>query len=141
GNRLRSWPLVAETAQAHLPLGSGVGSFDPVYRSVEPLTEVDPTFFNHAHNDYLEIWLEAGWPGVLLLGLFLFWYSRRTLAAWRAIGSPSMSMQRAASISIMAVLLHSAVDYPIRTLTMSVVFALVCAILEFGDGSRATTRV
>lgn len=140
GNRLRSWPLVAQTAQAHLPLGSGVGSFDPIYRSVEPLAEIDPTFFNHAHNEYLEIWLEAGWPAILALGLFLYWYGRRTLAAWRAVDAKSQSLPRAASIAILVVLLHSAVDYPLRTLTMSVVFALACAVLEFGGGQEVSWR-
>lgn len=140
GSRLRNWPLVAETAQAHLPLGSGIGSFDPIYRSVEPLTEIDPTFFNHAHNEYLEIWLEAGWPGILAVGLFLYWYGRRALAVWRAVGSVPLSLPRAASISIMVVLLHSVVDYPLRTLTMSVVFALACAILEFGGGHDPSRR-
>lgn len=140
GNRLRSWPLVAETAQAHLPLGSGIGSFDPIYRSVEPLTEIDPTFFNHAHNEYLEIWLEAGWPGILAFGLFLYWYGRRTFAAWRAVDSAPLYLPRAASISVLVVLLHSVVDYPLRTLTMSVVFALACAVLEFGGGQEASRR-
>lgn len=136
GNRLRSWPLVAETAQTHLPLGSGIGSFDPVYRSVEPLAEVDPTFFNHAHNEYLEVWLEAGWLGIGALVLFLVWFGRRAINAWRSVDSSSQSLPRAATISIMVVLLHSAVDYPLRTLTMSVVFALACAILEFGGGQQ-----
>lgn len=136
GNRLRSWPLVAETAQAHLPLGSGIGSFDPIYRSVEPLAEVDPTFFNHAHNEYLEVWLEAGWIGIGALLLFLAWFGGRTISAWRAVDSSSQALPRAATISIMVVLMHSAVDYPLRTLTISVVFALACAILEFGGGQQ-----
>ena len=71
--RADRWPLVAETAQTYLPLGSGIGSFDAVYRSVEPLEELDSTFFNQAHNDYLETWLETGWLGIGLILAFLVW--------------------------------------------------------------------
>jgi hypothetical protein len=46
--RFERWPRIAEAAQTYLPLGSGIGSFDAVYRSVEPLEELDSTFFNQA---------------------------------------------------------------------------------------------
>ncbi len=68
------WPLIAEAAQNYLPLGSGIGSFDAVYRSVEPLEELDSTFFNQAHNEYLETWLEAGWLGIGVILAFLVWF-------------------------------------------------------------------
>ena len=42
------WPLIAEAAQTYLPLGSGIGSFDAVYRSVEPLEELDSSRRRHA---------------------------------------------------------------------------------------------
>lgn len=128
--RFERWPLIAETAQTYLPLGSGIGSFDAVYRSVEPLEELDSTFFNQAHNDYLETWLEAGWLGIGLILAFLIWYARRSLAAWKAPPSREWDLQRAASIGIGVLLLHSIVDYPLRTATLAVVFVLCCGILE-----------
>lgn len=128
--RFDRWPLVAETAQTYLPLGSGIGSFDAVYRSVEPLEELDSTFFNQAHNDYLETWLEAGWLGIGVILAFLVWYFRRCWTAWRAPPSREGDLQRAASIGIGVLLLHSVGDYPLRTVTLAVVFALCCGILE-----------
>ena len=128
--RLERWPLVVETADTFLPLGSGIGSFDAVYRSVEPLEELDGTFFNQAHNDYLETWLEAGWLGIGLVLAFLVWYLRRCWTAWKAPPSREADLQRAASISIGVLLLHSAGDYPLRTVTLAVVFALCCGLLE-----------
>lgn len=128
--RFEGWPVVADAADAWLPLGSGIGSFDAVYRSVEPLEQLDPTFFNHAHNEYLETWLEAGWPGVALIIAFLVWYGRRLWAAWEAGPSRERDLQRAASIALLAMLAHSAVDYPLRTATLAVLFALCAAILE-----------
>lgn len=128
--RLERWPLLVETADTFLPLGSGIGSFDAVYRSVEPLEELDGSFFNQAHNDYLETWLEAGWLGIGLVLAFLVWYFRRCWTAWKAPPSREADLQRAASISIGVLLLHSAGDYPLRTVTLAVVFALCCGLLE-----------
>lgn len=129
-SRFERWPLVAETAQAYLPLGSGIGSFDAVYRSVEPLEELDNTFFNQAHNEYLETWLETGWLGIGLILAFLIWFVRRCWAAWKSAASREGDLQRAASIGIGVLLLHSIVDYPLRTTTLAVVFALCCGLLE-----------
>lgn len=128
--RLDRWPIVADAAEAYLPLGSGIGSFDAVYRSVEPLEQLDPTFFNQAHNDYLETWLEAGWLGAALIIAFLVWFARRSWTAWRAGVSTQRDLQRAATIAIGAVLLHSAADYPLRTAALATVFALCCGLLE-----------
>lgn len=128
--RFENWPVVAEAAETYLPLGSGLGSFDAVYRSVEPLERLDPTYFNQAHNDYLETWLETGWLGAALIIGFLVWFGRRSWTAWRAGVSTQRDLQRAATIAIGAVLLHSAVDYPLRTAALATVFALCCALLE-----------
>ena len=136
--RFEGWPIVSDAAQTYLPLGSGVGSFDAVFRSVEPLEQLDPTFFNHAHNEYLETWLEAGWPGMILIIAFLVWYGRRLWSAWKAPTSRERDFQRAASIALLVMLVHSAVDYPLRTATLAVLFAVCAAILE--KAGRPTDR-
>ena len=128
--RFENWPIVVQASDTYLPLGSGIGSFDAVFRSVEPLATLDPTFFNHAHNEYLETWLEAGWPGAALLITFLIWYGRRTWAAWRAGTSRERDLQRAASVGILMMLAHSVVDYPLRTAALAVLFAVCVALLE-----------
>jgi len=131
--RFDRWPIIAKAAESYLPLGSGLGSFDPVYRSVEPLATLDTTFFNQAHNDYLEIWLEAGWLGAIALILFVTWFARRAWAAWRGKPSTARDLQRAASVGIGAILLHSAGDYPLRTVTIATAFALFCALVELAS--------
>ena len=128
--RFEAWPTIADAAQTWLPLGSGIGSFDAVYRSVEPLDELSPLYLNQAHNEYLETWLEAGWPGVALIIAFLVWYGRRLWAAWRAPTSRERDFQRAASIALLVMLLHSTVDYPLRMVFMAMMFAVCAAILE-----------
>lgn len=137
-SRFERWPLIVEAAQTYLPLGSGIGSFDAVYRSIEPLEQLDGTFFNQAHNEYLETWLEAGWLGVAVILAFLVWYVRRVWSAWKAPPSREGDLQRAASIGIGVLLLHSAVDYPLRTVTLAVVFALCCGLLELAGRPERT---
>ena len=135
--RFAEWPTVIEAAQTYLPVGSGIGSFDTVYRSFEPLERLDGTYFNNAHNDYLEIWLETGWIGVGLLLAFLYWFGKRAVAAWRGGVSPERNLQRAASIAIFILLAHSVVDYPLRTEILAVWFALCCGVLELAGRQGA----
>lgn len=147
--RFENWPVVVDAAQLYQPAGSGIGSFDRVYRAVEPLERLSPKFFNHAHNEYLEVWLEAGVLGVALIVAFVAWWARRSWTAWFGAGSAGGDLQRAASLAILVMLMHSSVDYPLRTATLSVFFALCCGILEFAgrvdagipsDGDSMRTR-
>jgi len=127
-SRFEAWPFVEKAATAYLPFGAGLGAFDRVYRAVEPLKLVTPIYFNHAHNDWLEIWVETGWIGAAALAVFLAWF---LVAAWRAWArrDPGGQLARAASIAVFLLLAHSLVDYPLRTTTLSVFFAFCCALL------------
>jgi O-antigen ligase len=129
--RLENWPVVIDVAGRHQPFGTGFGSFDPVYRSAEPLETLDWTFFNHAHNEYLEVWLEAGWPGLILLGAVLVWAARRWFPQWSAdrIRRSEGRMALAGGIGLAVVVLHSALDYPIRTETIAVMTAFCLGLL------------
>lgn len=133
--RAEGWPVAFEAAQAQLPGGAGMGSFDRIYRSVEPLEQVDPTYFNRAHNDYLETWLEAGWAAAGILIAFLIWYGRRLATIWRRPETVEAAAPAAAA-AVLAVLAHSVADYPLRTVTITVLFALCCALMERRGGTR-----
>ena len=103
------------------PAGGGLGSFPRLYASHEGQTEVDRVFVNHAHNDYLELLIETGLPGLVLLLVFLVWWVIRSVRIWR---SPlSSNLAKSATIASAAILAHSAVDFPIRTAAIAAVFA------------------
>lgn len=110
------------------PVGTGLGTFADVYRTFEDPRTPSNEYANHAHNDYLEIALELGIIGILLVIGFLIWWIRRSIYAWTNdfSGAP---LARAGSVIIGIVLLHSAVDYPIRTTAIASIFALACAFL------------
>jgi O-antigen ligase len=108
-------------------LGSGVGTFVNVYPRYEDPASIQPTFVNHAHSDFIELLIETGIPGMLILALFLFWWGRRSAAIWR---SPTVDhYARAATIASAAILAHSVVDYPLRTAAISAVFAMCVALM------------
>jgi len=138
--RFEDWPTVIQAAQAYLPVGSGLGSFDPVYRAFEPLARLDETYFNQAHNDYLEILLETGWLGVAALMAFLVWFARRSWTAWTAPAGGAPDLARAACVTLLLILLHSVADYPLRTLTISVLLALCCGLMEVGRPAQPSPQ-
>lgn len=127
-SRQTSFRLTLKAAAEYFPFGSGVGTFQPVYRTQEPLRDVLPVFMNHAHSDWLELPLETGLVGLALAGAFLFWWAVRTAAIWRA-SAPDF-YARAATIASGTLLLHSAVDYPLRTAALSAVFAACVGLMS-----------
>lgn len=116
-----------EAARDYFPVGSGIGTFVPIYRTLENPSEVTTEYVNHAHSDFAEIILEAGLPGVVLFLLFFWWWLRRSAAIWSA-ADPDL-FARAATIATAAVMVHSTVDYPLRTAAISALFAACLALM------------
>ena len=125
--RRTMWSTTIPAIGDNAPLGSGVGSFEQVYPRYEDPATVSATFVNHSHNDYLEIALETGVPGVLLLIAFLLWWGRRAVPIWRSAAVDRYAL--AGSIASAAMLVHSLVDYPLRTATLSAIMAVCLALM------------
>ena len=120
--------------QENLPFGSGYGTFDIVYPSVEADTAISGTFVNHAHNEPLELVLEGGIPAGLALLAYL------ALLAWRLPAALRSPLSVAALCSICFVIVHSMVDYPLRTAALAGVFALLNAIYFASDAAPSPGR-
>ena len=104
---------------------SGLGTFEEVYRRFEPAQDVTNAFINHAHNDYLEIAVELGAPGLALIVLFLGWW---LLCLLRLLGGGASPYAWAGWLAAGIILTHSGWDYPLRTAALSTVFALGCVL-------------
>jgi O-antigen ligase len=133
-SRYTSFSNSSHALTDYFPVGSGIGSFPTVYPSYENPAWVDRWYVNHVHNDYIELGLETGLPGILLLAAFLLWWTQRTVVIWRS--STIDYFARAATITSAALLLHSAVDFPLRTTSLSSLFAF-CIALMIGMRRRA----
>ena len=57
------------------PVGSGVGTFVPVYQLFEPPQDFHANaHLNRAHNEFVEAWLETGIFGLALMGWLRAWF-------------------------------------------------------------------
>ncbi|MER9821531.1 O-antigen ligase family protein [Mesorhizobium sp. M0115] len=103
--------------------GVGFGNFQKAYQIYERESMIFAQYVNHAHNDYLEIAFEGGVPAILLVaGYFVLLFA--TLAKIRR--DP---LQKAAFLSLSFLLIHSMVDYPLRTEALAMTFAYLNAII------------
>ena len=127
--RFDFWPLVAGAGAAFWPMGSGIGTFLEGYEMHEPLSAVAPLYLNHAHNDYLEIFLEAGIPGLILALVAIAELAALGWRAWRRGEPVAARPARLAAVALLLPVLHSLVDYPLRTISITCLFALAAALL------------
>ena len=127
-NRLEIWQDTAASIARFWPLGSGQGTFDEVFQLDESLENLFALKAGRAHNDYLEIGVEAGALGLLLVAA---WLGGTVWRGWklRAEREAGAGMARAALVGLAIVAGSSLVDYPLRNETMLCLAALLAAIL------------
>jgi O-antigen ligase len=120
-------------------VGAGLGAFQQVYPRFEDPDVVYPTYDNHAHNDYLEITFEAGLAGVALVVGLIVWWLAQAVGVWRGPLNEEGRLRAAAVIATAVVLLHSLVDYPLRTTAIASVAAF-CLAAMIAERRRKTRQ-
>ncbi|SEA74171.1 O-Antigen ligase [Thiothrix caldifontis] len=120
-----------EATQHFFPLGSGLGTFQSIFRAFQP-PEM-PAFVNHAHNDYLELLLETGILGGIIILLFIILYAvgwiqlvkqRHSRHAWGRF----YFIQIAAGVSLLLLAAHGLTDFNFHTPANSIFFAFLGGI-------------
>ncbi len=109
------WDDAVYSADRYWPIGSGTGTFEDVFQIDELLENMTLRRAGRAHNDYLEVAIEAGLPGLVLIAgwlILLAWFS------WRARNSHERWIAWSGAIILLAIALQSITDYPLRNLTM-----------------------
>jgi O-antigen ligase len=128
-------------ARAFFPLGAGFGTFDPVFRRFEPETSLSTIYLNQAHNEPVQLAIEGGFPALLLLLMFLVWWSQAALRSVRPRASGARHALGMAMVATTLILmLSSLVDYPLRTPLLSGVFAIASVELLRSRPRRETSR-
>ena len=125
--RLTAWQGALSAFRDYSLLGSGLGTFRYIFKIYQP--EGLYLYWTHAHNDYLELLLEFGIVGTVLVVIFLFTVLRKILKTdWEGrelyIGAALLS-----SLTTMAV--HSIVDFNLHIPSNAILFFLVLGIGVF----------
>ena len=101
--------------------GSGLGTFQyvfPMYKA-RGIT----SFYDHAHNDYLEFFLETGIGGVLFLILSIQYLISNLLR-----GKDNYYIMAGLMTSIFVMLLHSILDFNLHIPSNAVLFSLIAGL-------------
>ncbi|MBX3594747.1 O-antigen ligase family protein [Sphingomonas sp.] len=138
--RQRSFPTLMNMIWAYFPVGSGFGGFDQMFRFHEPLALLKPTYFNHAHNDLVEVVLDGGLASLLLMVAAALWWLRASIGAWFASPGDAM-LPRLGSAMLLFVAIASAFDYPARTPMMMAVIVIAAIWLAQRPKSRPGTAL
>lgn len=124
-----------EGIKENLATGVGFGNFQKAYQIYEKEGMIFKQYVNHAHNDYLEIGFEGGVIAILLM---MFYFILLLAGLVRIRRDP---LQKAAFLSVSFLLIHSLVDYPLRTEALAMTFAYMNAIIfHKGFASRSAQK-
>jgi O-antigen ligase len=140
GSRAMLSQLTLNLGLANAPLGGGFGSFVPMFQQGTGDAMLVHPYINAAHDEYVQWWFEGGalailallaTAGMLMLALYRL-LRRRAESSVRTIGV-------AAWMGLLVMLLHSSVDYPLRTPALMGVFALLAGVV-FAAAARTHER-
>ena len=143
--RLQIWPPILSLIGEYMPFGSGLGTFVEIYQTREPTELLQPSYINHAHNDWLEALLTGGsFAVVVLLLALLFAAARAKNAVWVRKGSLDGVYRRLGASICLVLAIASVYDYPLRTPALAALFAIGFAFLtarwrEFGSSAKSDT--
>lgn len=132
------WEDAAYAADRYWPVGSGTGTFDDVFQIDESLENMTLRKAGRAHNDYLELAIETGLPG---LALAAFWLCLIGWLCWRARTEPHRWIAWSGGAILAVVALQSITDYPLRNMSMLAVagFAL-CLLGRFTPDASSSRK-
>ena len=138
--RLVVWSSTWNAIKDFWLTGSGLGSFLNIFHLYSPLS-VQGGIYDHAHNDYLEFFLESGLFGTLFLLTFvsLMIY---TVATHPLQGRDSL-LRAAALSSVFTMAVHSFFDFNLHILSNLLIFAcvlgMVAGLSNMEDGRTEET--
>jgi O-antigen ligase len=125
--RLPAWQAALAMWRDAPLLGHGWGS----YESLWPAYADHPTglYFQHAHNEYLQLLAEAGLAGAAVIAYLLFLFVCRTVRTLsRSLSHAQRSVIVALAIGITSIVFHSATDFGLRIPAVAFMFTLLVAL-------------
>jgi len=125
-----------EAAREFGIFGIGPGAFEAVYRIFENKDTISKTYINAVHNDYIQLYMEFGLLGIGWIVAGFIWYIQAVFKV-----NKSRSSRKAQyliyALCLAILLIHSAVDYPLRTVSLSALFFFLVLRLDQFSAQRA----
>lgn len=131
------WDDATYAIARYWPVGAGQGTFDEVFQVDESLENLTERRAGRAHNDYIELAMEAGLAGLVLAGA---WLVLLAWLSWRARRSSLRWAGWAGSSFLLAIALQSITDYPLRNQTMLAFAGLALLLLARASVSEGDAR-
>ena len=127
--RTHFWSVAWQVFKSHPVVGAGMEAFGVAYSRFDTRNG----FFRveQAHNDYLQMLADGGLIGLAMVAAFIFFLVRKAAAAFSEVeaGEYQRVTRIGAFAGCVGVLVHSFVDFPLRTASNAFFFLLVVAML------------
>lgn len=108
-------------------LGQGAGSFEAVFPAYAG-SDI-PLHYDHAHNDFLQFFIEFGLIGCLPLALFVgisMFYAIRAMRQRRSLYRSGLGFGIA--IGILSLMIHSSTDFNLQIPANAATYIVLCAL-------------
>lgn len=126
--RWETFPDTIIGIKQYFPIGSGPGTFQEVFITFQSIGADREGFINHAHNDYLELFLETGVIGMIFTALAFFIF----IQGWFSLSKKSWNKMKflnvAAGVAVSLTLAHALLDFNFHNPANALVFACVFGI-------------
>jgi O-antigen ligase len=125
--RAEVWADSAGIVKDYPLFGTGLGTFQNSYPQYQ--SHSSTTFYDHAHNDYIELLTDTGLAGFILGGALVVTFFSMLFSVWlkrhrtytKAIGAAGMA-------SLIAILVHSFADFNLHIPANAMLLAVVAGI-------------
>lgn len=118
-------------AHAFWPWGSGAGTFESVFPRFQALES--PDYVEYAHNDYAQILMELGLPGLLIAVALLVLILQQLSTLWMAYRaeerlSRELALRSYCGVAAAALLVHSAVEFNMHIPALAITAAFLMGV-------------
>jgi O-antigen ligase len=129
-NRAEVWKLAASAWHAYWPVGIGRGGYIDAVLPLEPLETLGTNWPNRAHNEYIEMGIEAGLAAYVVLAAIVACIALMALRKWVREKSREARVQLVFGATVLVLLAsHSLVDFPLRGMSLACIAAAACGLL------------
>ena len=140
--RAHFWAVTVDIIKAHPFLGTGLGAFGVIYTRYDSRNGLYR--LEQAHNDYLQIFSDAGIVGAALALIFIVLLFYKALVRARSRDDFRRGVALAALSGCFAVLVHSFFDFTLHTTSNALLFLVLAAIATMNgrveDAPRSRRR-